>query len=69
MVNLTKTKWSTSLKKKTPILSDIGFPNTLAQDTLVFTPISAPVSTNKLFKQFIKTYLVVKAPAPMQTKS
>lgn len=69
MVNFSKTNWSTSPKKKTPILSDIGFPNTLAQDILVFTLISVPISTNKLFKQFRKAYQVVEAPAPMQAKS
>ena len=48
----------------TPATSGIGPSDAPAPDT----PLPAPISTNELFKQFMKAYLEAQTPAPVQAE-
>lgn len=66
-VSSSKPKLPTSAKK-TPTLSDMVLPNSLALDDLIYAPVPTPTSTNKLSKQFMKAYLNAQTPASVKTK-
>ena len=55
-VGPSKSKRSIS-PKEIPATSDIELPDTPTPDALVFAPVSAKTSTNRLFQQFMKAYL------------
>lgn len=68
MIGFSKSKQLIS-PKKIFVTNDVELSNTPASDALVFALVPILVSTNELFKQFIKAYLEFQTPLQYKQSS